>query len=171
MPRNLDELIAHGDELAGLFERTGPDAFREPSTRSLLAHAAMRRAAAERDLRSAVVAAKRDGMAWDEVGSILGVSGEAARKRYRAALGEGTDEAAAVLREASGIDQADETRLVVQAADRDHPEETAARLLAHLGQGERAAVLDLVAALQAATTRNIARELGVEFPKDTPSVA
>lgn len=90
--RTLEELIAYGEDLAAQFEDDGDRRmFREPSTRSKLALAAMRRSYAERDLRLAVVEAKGEGMSWDQIGETLGVSGEAVRKRYSKAVGEERD--------------------------------------------------------------------------------
>ena len=89
MARTLEDLIGYGEALAERFENDDDrSAFREPTTRSKLALAAMRRSFAERDLRRAVVEAKDEKLSWDEIGEILGVSGEAARKRYSKAVGE-----------------------------------------------------------------------------------
>lgn len=89
MARTLEDLIGYGEALAERFENDDDrSAFREPTTRGKLALAAMRRSFAERDLRRAVVEAKDEKLSWDEIGEILGVSGEAARKRYSKAVGE-----------------------------------------------------------------------------------
>jgi hypothetical protein len=90
--RTLEELIAHGEVLAEKFESDHDRSmFREPSTRSRLALAAMRRSLAERDLRHAVVEARGEGLSWDQIGEVLGVSGEAARKRYAKVVGDVAD--------------------------------------------------------------------------------
>lgn len=84
MPRSIDELIAHADELAGEFEAYEPgeqDRGYEPPLMALR-RAAYRRSLAERDLAEAVSTARDDGASWSKIGKELGTSGEAARQRY-----------------------------------------------------------------------------------------
>ncbi len=89
MPRSIDELIAHADELADEFEAYEPreqDRGHEPPLMALR-RAAYRRSLAERDLAEAVSVARDDGASWAKIGRELGTSGEAARQRYAAKPG------------------------------------------------------------------------------------
>jgi hypothetical protein len=84
MPRSLDDLIASADELGRRLEEYEP----QPGDRdraspmTTLKLAALRRAAAERDLADAVRAARADGASWNSIGQAVGTTGEAARQRY-----------------------------------------------------------------------------------------
>jgi hypothetical protein len=84
VPRSLDDLIASADHLAQRLEEYEP----QPGDRdkvspmTTLKLAALRRAAAERDLADAVRAARADGASWSSIGAAVGTSGEAARQRY-----------------------------------------------------------------------------------------
>ena len=49
-----------------------------------IAEIAQRRDAAETALTNAVMAARRAGRSWSEIGSMLGVSKQAAQRKYRA---------------------------------------------------------------------------------------
>lgn len=87
MPRSLDDLIAHADELADQFENFEPQPGAEdrPLPPAIaLQIAVLRRAAAERELAEAVRAAREADISWRAVGKTIGTSGEAARQRYRA---------------------------------------------------------------------------------------
>jgi hypothetical protein len=86
MPKSLEDIIAHGDEYAAIFEAYEPreedridvDAYRE------LSEAALARTHAEVRLAEAVAGARAGNMKWNSIGAILGTSGEAARQRYGA---------------------------------------------------------------------------------------
>ena len=84
MPRSLDDILARSDELADRFESYDP----APQDRTTVSPttalwlAATHRATAERELADAVAAARRAGIPWKEIGSLVGTSGEAARQRY-----------------------------------------------------------------------------------------
>lgn len=84
MPKSLHEMIARADELADAFEayepRDGDRGTASPVT--VLKLAALRRAAAERDLAEAVGTARAARVSWAEIGRAVGTSGEAARQRY-----------------------------------------------------------------------------------------
>jgi hypothetical protein len=82
---NIDDIIASADELAATFEALGDVDFVDAAPLRAIAEASVRRAAAERDLRDAVVAARHGGFSWGLIGSYLGVSPQAARQRYLAA--------------------------------------------------------------------------------------
>ncbi|MGH3503610.1 MAG: hypothetical protein ACRDQA_22340 [Nocardioidaceae bacterium] len=84
MPRSLEEIIAHADELADAFEDYEPDLADEGKSSPLVALrlAAARRVEADRDLLAAVSKARDRQISWAAIGNVLGTSGEAARQRY-----------------------------------------------------------------------------------------
>lgn len=84
MPRSVNEIFEHADELARRFEDFDPDSAgdREVPSLSALRRAVLQRSAAERELLEAVERARADGQSWSAVGAILGTSGEAARQRF-----------------------------------------------------------------------------------------
>lgn len=61
-----------------------PDALVEVDTAVLrhLGELAERRASLERELREAVLAARRSDRSWSEIGTMLGVSKQAAQRKY-----------------------------------------------------------------------------------------
>jgi FAD/FMN-containing dehydrogenase len=85
MPRSLDEILAHADELADTFEDYDPQPGDEeritPGSLRLIAY---RRAQSERELAEAARTAHEQGMSWRAIGEAIGTSGEAARQRYGA---------------------------------------------------------------------------------------
>lgn len=87
MPRSVQEIINHADELARRFEEyePRPEDERDPVTYMALRDAALARSRAEQVLRDAVDAARGTGHTWADVGAVLGTSGEAARQRYSTA--------------------------------------------------------------------------------------
>jgi hypothetical protein len=88
MPRSLQDILDHADELADAFEAWDPtpDQERPPTPEMLLRRAAWKRAEAERQLADAVVKAREVGVAWTAVGEALGTSAQAAQKRYKATV-------------------------------------------------------------------------------------
>jgi hypothetical protein len=84
MPRSLEEILAHADELADAFEAYEPSPEDQGKASSLMALrlAAVRRAEADRALLEAVADARQHHVSWAVIGSLLGTSGEAARQRY-----------------------------------------------------------------------------------------
>ncbi len=84
MPRTVEEILQHADELARRFEDYEPDPGdeRDPEAFRLLRRAAEDRARAERSVDDAVRAARASGYSWSVIGVLLGTSGEAARQRY-----------------------------------------------------------------------------------------
>ena len=66
MPRTVDEILAHADELAARFESYDPV-----------------EAQAERHVLDAIRGARDAGMSWAAIGNMVGTSGEAARQRYQ----------------------------------------------------------------------------------------
>jgi hypothetical protein len=90
MPPSTDEILAHADELARRFAAHEPADDRIKDARALrdIAAAIERRASAERDIAAAVGVARAEGQTWAAIGAMLGTSGEAARQRYCAPVGQ-----------------------------------------------------------------------------------
>jgi len=84
MPRSLQDILDHADELADWVEayEPRPEDHRDPAPMKMLRRAMAARAAAERDIVAAVSAARDAGYSWAAIGALLGTSGEAARQRY-----------------------------------------------------------------------------------------
>lgn len=84
MPRSVDDILKHADELAARFENYRPDPADEldAAAASLLREAVREPSVAERHLLDAVRSARLARMSWAAIGSLLGTSGEAARQRY-----------------------------------------------------------------------------------------
>lgn len=84
MPRTVQDILDHADELARRFETYEPSSTdeRDPRTYMALRDAAMARAEAERSIATAVTDARANGYSWATIGTMLGTSGEAARQRY-----------------------------------------------------------------------------------------
>jgi len=84
MPRSVDDILKHADELAKKFEDYEPkaDDERDVGAVNALRHAVLARSDAERTVRDAVDSARRAGLSWALIGSQIGTSGEAARQRY-----------------------------------------------------------------------------------------
>jgi hypothetical protein len=83
MPRSIQEILDHADELAREFEDSEPGPADERSVEEyLLRRAALARARSERQIVEAIVAARAAGLSWAKVGEILGTSAQAAQQRY-----------------------------------------------------------------------------------------
>ncbi len=84
MPRTIQHVLDHGDELAKRFEEYEPasDDERDPDAFLALRRAVASRSEAERSVMDAVNEARQHGYPWRVIGSLLGTSGEAARQRY-----------------------------------------------------------------------------------------
>lgn len=84
MPRTIDEIISHAEELAARFEDREPDAddVRDATALRELRQAFLERACAEQRVTDAVSRARSDGHSWASIGAMVGTSGEAARQRY-----------------------------------------------------------------------------------------
>ncbi len=84
MPRTVDEILQHADQLAARFEDYEPDPADEldPGAVALLRAAIQERSDAERHVLDAVKAAREAGLSWASIGLFVGTSGEAARQRY-----------------------------------------------------------------------------------------
>ena len=82
MPRSLQEILEHADELGRRFEDHEPSDVRDAAPLHAIREAVTERAASERRVAEAVASAREAGVSWSAIGSMLGTSGEAARKRY-----------------------------------------------------------------------------------------
>ena len=83
MPRSIQEILDHADELAKQFEDYEPDDGDErPVEEYLLHRAALARARSEQQVLDAVIAARAVGASWSKIGSLLGTSAQAAQQRY-----------------------------------------------------------------------------------------
>jgi hypothetical protein len=84
MPRSVQDILDHAEELAARFEAYEPakGEERDPKSYEALRAAVVARSVAERTVRDAVEQARAHGYSWTLVGRILGTSGEAARQRY-----------------------------------------------------------------------------------------
>ncbi len=84
MPRTVEEILAHADELAARFEDYEPDPNDQinPEAMMALRAAVMEQSSAERHLLEAIGRARNSGMTWATIGTLVGTSGEAARQRY-----------------------------------------------------------------------------------------
>ena len=85
MPRTIQEILDHADDLAKRFEAYEPvDGDERPVAEYLLQRAALARARTERQILEAVEAARADSISWARIGALLGTSAQAAQKRYGA---------------------------------------------------------------------------------------
>lgn len=87
MPRSIQEILDHGDDLAQRFQdyepKPGDD---RPVEEYLLERATIARARGERQVVDAVAVARTKGMSWQRIGEILGTSAQAAQQRYGAVV-------------------------------------------------------------------------------------
>ncbi|WP_069162062.1 hypothetical protein [Nocardia altamirensis] len=91
MPRSLEEILAHADELADRFENNfEPTNVVETDALEGLGKSVIELSNAQRNVRLWVELAKQQGKSWAAIGEVLGTSGEAARQRY----GDGTSSTA-----------------------------------------------------------------------------
>ena len=84
MPRTVQDILDHAEELARRFESYEPAAAdeRDAQVFAALRDAALSRSNAEQAISAAVGDARQHGYSWAFIGSVLGTSGEAARQRY-----------------------------------------------------------------------------------------
>ena len=83
MPRSIQEILDHADELAKRFEDYEPDPKDErPVEEYLLERAALARARSERQIVDAITTARTKGVTWTRIGELLGTSAQAAQQRY-----------------------------------------------------------------------------------------
>ena len=87
MPRSIQEILDHTDELAQRFEDYEPQPGDErPVEEYLLERAALARARSERQILDAVTTARANGTSWQRIGELLGTSAQAAQQRYGAVI-------------------------------------------------------------------------------------
>lgn len=87
MPRSIQDILDHADELAKKFDDFDPEQAQEISPEEyLLQRAVIERARSEQHIIDAVIGARRAGMSWLSIGVLLGTSAQAAQQRYGAAL-------------------------------------------------------------------------------------
>lgn len=85
MPRSIQDILDHADELARRFEDYEPGVGDEvPVEEYLVQRAAVARARSERQVVDAIVAARGAGVSWARIGELLGTSAQAAQQRYGA---------------------------------------------------------------------------------------
>ena len=90
MPRSIQEILDHADELARRFEDYEPEPDDErPVEEYLLERAALARARGERQIVDAVTAARAKNVSWQRIGELLGTSAQAAQQRYGAVIEAG----------------------------------------------------------------------------------
>lgn len=83
MPRSMQEILDHADDLAKRFEDYEPSPDDEVEVAEyLLRRAAVARARGERQVAEAVGEARRAGLSWKRIGASLGISAQAAQQRY-----------------------------------------------------------------------------------------
>jgi hypothetical protein len=83
MPRSVQEILDHADELAKRFEDYEPSPDDEVAVAEhLLRRAALARARTERQVSEAVETARRAGISWKRIGAELGITAQAAQQRY-----------------------------------------------------------------------------------------
>ena len=87
MPRSLQDILDHADELARRFEGFDPDRANEiPVEEYLLQRAVVARARCEQQVIDGVSKARAAGLSWQRIGALLGTSAQAAQQRYGAAV-------------------------------------------------------------------------------------
>ena len=83
MPRSIQDILDHADELTKRFEVFDPEHAKEiPVEEYLLQRAVVARARSEQQLLDNVIAARAAGLSWKKIGALLGTSAQAAQQRY-----------------------------------------------------------------------------------------
>lgn len=87
MPRSIQDILDHADQLAERFENYEPDpADERPVEEYLLERAVLARARSERQIVDAIAVARSKGLSWHRIGAVLGTSPQAAQQRYGAVV-------------------------------------------------------------------------------------
>jgi hypothetical protein len=81
MPKSLQYVLDHADELARRFEEHEPGETRDATPLRVIRDAVIARCGAEQQVTDAVCKARAEHVPWSAIGMIL-TSGEAARQRY-----------------------------------------------------------------------------------------
>ena len=83
MPRSIQDILDHADELAKRFEDFDLEHAKEiPVEEYLLQRAVVARARSEQQLLDNVISARAAGVSWQKIGALLGTSAQAAQQRY-----------------------------------------------------------------------------------------
>ncbi|MDN5855518.1 MAG: hypothetical protein L0K86_22275 [Actinomycetia bacterium] len=84
MPKSLQWILDHQDELAKQFEEfePDPDGHDDPNAFARLLRAANARVQAEAEIAEAVAEARQAGYSWAMIGGAVGTTGQAAQQRY-----------------------------------------------------------------------------------------
>lgn len=82
MPRTLQEILDHADELTRQLHSPQPSGISNAAPLRAIGDAVTERAATERRIADTITTARKAGVSWSAIGAMLGTSGEAARKRY-----------------------------------------------------------------------------------------
>jgi predicted lipoprotein len=84
MPKTLQEIIDHADDMSTAFDDYRPEAstLRDPAPLLRARAAVHARARAEAEVAAAVAEMRDTGYSWAAIGMVLGTTGEAARQRY-----------------------------------------------------------------------------------------
>jgi len=83
MPRSIQDILDHADELTERFENYEPEPGDErPVEEYLLERAALTRARSERQIVDAITTARSKGVTWTRIGELLRTSAQAAQQRY-----------------------------------------------------------------------------------------
>ncbi len=87
MPRSIQDILDHADELAHRFENLDPAEATEITVEEyLLQRAVVSRARTEHQVLEAVAKARSVGRSWQRIGALLGTSAQAAQQRYGSVL-------------------------------------------------------------------------------------
>lgn len=83
MPRSIQGILDHADELAKRYEDFDPVHATEVAVEEyLLQRAVIARARSEQQLLDTVITARAAGLSWHKIGTLLGTSAQAAQQRY-----------------------------------------------------------------------------------------
>ena len=78
MPRSIQDILDHAEELAQRFEDYEPaDGDERPAEEYLLHRAVLARARSERQIVDAIAAARSVGISWSNIAEMLGTSAQA----------------------------------------------------------------------------------------------
>ena len=83
MPRSIQDILDHADELAKRFADFDPNHADDiPVEEYLLQRAVVARAHSDQQLIDTVINARSAGLSWQKIGALLGTSAQAAQQRY-----------------------------------------------------------------------------------------
>ncbi|MEO5975472.1 MAG: hypothetical protein ABIQ38_09785 [Ilumatobacteraceae bacterium] len=87
MPKSIDQILQHAEQLSKFFEDFDP-AMGQPFEphEFRLQRLIMDRANLEREILDAIIMARQKGMTWRKIGEMLGVSAQAAHQQYGALI-------------------------------------------------------------------------------------